>query len=138
MRRQSVFIDLCSRSNIGSTNSRPQLMSSRESPTDSESAACRPNFTLNPNQIPEFSHNQEGMKRLTAARIGPKHTAHFATHHSSRSSRLDFDELSLEGTLPTNTSVKKVRRQGCRQNLRLFAYRLRSTTATLFTPLQAR
>jgi hypothetical protein len=47
------------------------------------------------------------MKGLTAARIGPKHTAHFVTHRRSRSSRLDFDELVLEGTLPTNTSVKR-------------------------------
>jgi hypothetical protein len=68
---------------------------------------CRSNFTLKPNQITAFSHNQEGIKGLTAARIGPNHTAHFVTHRPSRSSRLDFDELAFEETLPTNTSVKR-------------------------------
>jgi hypothetical protein len=68
---------------------------------------CRQNFTLKPNQITEFSHNQESMKGLTRTRVGPKHTAHFVTHPPSRRSRLDFDELALEGTMPVNTSVKE-------------------------------
>jgi hypothetical protein len=37
---------------------------------------CVPNFTLKPNEISEFSHTQEDMKGLTAARIGPKHMPH--------------------------------------------------------------
>jgi hypothetical protein len=95
---------------------------------------CRPNFTLKPNQITEFSHNQEGMKGLTAARIGPKHTAHFVTHRPTRSIRLDFDEVAPEGTLPTNTSVKRTTARRCEQKLRRFAYRFRYITATSFTP----
>ena len=50
----------------------------------------RPNFNLKPNQITEFSHSQEGMKGLTLARIGPKHTAHFVTHRPSRSIKARF------------------------------------------------
>jgi hypothetical protein len=47
------------------------------------------------------------MKGLTAARIGPKDTAHSVTHRPSRSSRLDFDELVLEETFANEHERQK-------------------------------